>query len=196
MKHYIEITLLPHAEMGLYALWSRVYQQIHLGLVESQKSEGSDGYVSIGVSFPEYLANDRHAMLGAKLRLFAKDEAELKAFDVPERLDALSDYVHFTKVRAVPETATEFVRVQRYQTKGDAEKLARRFAKRHDVDMDEAQKAYESYERPATHLPYIRMKSLSSQEFFHLYIRQEACDGMGDEGFSSYGLGVGAVPSF
>ncbi|MBE0472372.1 MAG: type I-F CRISPR-associated endoribonuclease Cas6/Csy4, partial [Methyloprofundus sp.] len=36
MKHYIELTLLPNTDINAFTLWSKVYQQIHLGLVEMQ----------------------------------------------------------------------------------------------------------------------------------------------------------------
>ena len=51
MKNYIEITLLPSAEITLSFLWEKLYQQLHLALVEIQDSDKS---VSVGVSFPKY----------------------------------------------------------------------------------------------------------------------------------------------
>ena len=39
MKHYIEITLLPNPDINLLSLWSKVFQQIHLGLVEMQDEQ-------------------------------------------------------------------------------------------------------------------------------------------------------------
>jgi len=51
MKSYVDITLLPNADIALYFLWEKVYQQIHIALVEAQDGNGK---VNIGVSWPEY----------------------------------------------------------------------------------------------------------------------------------------------
>jgi len=55
MNYYQEITLLPNPDINLFSLWSKVYQQIHLGLVKMQDDQGR---LPIGVSFPEY-ANEK-----------------------------------------------------------------------------------------------------------------------------------------
>ena len=54
MKYYQQISLMPTADIGLYFLWQKVYQQIHLALVENKSS---DNVSAIGVSFPEYNTN-------------------------------------------------------------------------------------------------------------------------------------------
>ena len=71
MRFYCEITLLPNPEVNLNFLWSKVFQQIHLGLVEMQDEQRR---VPIGISFPEYVIGEKYSVLGDKLRLFAQDE--------------------------------------------------------------------------------------------------------------------------
>jgi CRISPR-associated protein (Cas_Csy4). len=66
----LEITLLPNPEVGKNFLWSKVFQQIHLGLVEMQDDQAR---VPIGLSFPEYITGEKYSVLGGKLRLLAKD---------------------------------------------------------------------------------------------------------------------------
>ena len=39
MKNYIEMTLLPDADITLNFLWEKLYQQLHLALVEIQDSD-------------------------------------------------------------------------------------------------------------------------------------------------------------
>ncbi len=51
MKHYIDIILLPDPEIPLYFLWEKVYQQLHLALVEIKEP---DNKVKVGVAFPQY----------------------------------------------------------------------------------------------------------------------------------------------
>ena len=50
MKYYQELTLLPDMEVELYYIWSNLYTQIHLALVELQDEQGN---VPVGDTFPE-----------------------------------------------------------------------------------------------------------------------------------------------
>ena len=135
MKHYLEITLLPNHELSLLNLWSSVFQQIHLGLVEMQDGENS---VPIGLSLPEYKMGERFGILGGKLRLFAPDESALAQFDAVKWLSRLSDYVHCTGIRAVPEKLAGYAIYKRVQPKTNPQRLARRYAKRHNLDLASA----------------------------------------------------------
>ena len=135
MKHYLEITLLPNNELNLLNLWSSVFQQIHLGLVEMQDGENT---VPIGLSLPEYKMGERFGILGGKLRLFAPDESALAQFDAVKWLSRLSDYVHCTGIRTVPEKLAGYSIYKRVQPKNNPERLARRYAKRHNLDLDSA----------------------------------------------------------
>ncbi len=87
MKHYQDITLLPDADIGQHFVWEKVYQQIHLGLVEMQDESGK---LPIGIALPGYNA-DKH-QLGNKLRLLAETEAQLVSFNAQQWLSRLSDY--------------------------------------------------------------------------------------------------------
>ena len=78
MRYYQEITLMKNADIDRHFLLSKTFQQIHLGLVEMQDKHKQ---VPIGVSFPEYKMGEKFGRLGSKLRVFAPDEATLKAFD-------------------------------------------------------------------------------------------------------------------
>ena len=66
MKCYLNITLRPNADIVLYFLWEKLYQQLHLALVESQDV---DEKVSVGVAFPGY--NSEKNQLGSQIRIFA-----------------------------------------------------------------------------------------------------------------------------
>ena len=94
--------------------------------------------VPIGVSFPEYVIGEKYSVLGGKLRLFAQDEATLAQFDAAKWLSRLSDYVHCTSIRPLPERLTGYAIYQREQPKTNKERLARRYAKRHNIDYDTA----------------------------------------------------------
>ena len=215
MKFYLEITLLPNPEVGVNFLWSKVFQQIHLGLVEMQDNQRQ---VPIGLSFPEYVIGDKYSLLGSKLRLFANDEAMLNQFDAVKWLARLSDYVHCTSIRPVPEKIVGYAIYQREQPKTNPERLARRYAKRHGVDFDTALNGLvdlKSTEKPLNadfkiqfrycemtkkkiSSPFIRLKSMSSEQVFCLWIKKILVDTQSSATyFSSYGLSsISTVPDF
>ena len=212
MKHYQEFSLLPQEEISLYFLWSKVFQQIHLGLVEMQDGENT---VPIGLSLPEYKMGERFGILGGKLRLFAPDESALAQFDAVKWLSRLSDYVHCTGIRTVPEKLAGHAIYKRVQPKNNPERLARRYAKRHNLDLDSALNGtvnllavggdagyptefrYCNMPKPELGLPYIRLKSLSGGQSFCLWIEKTPAAQPMAGGFSCYGLSTSAtVPEF
>ncbi|SFQ06447.1 CRISPR-associated protein, Csy4 family [Nitrosomonas cryotolerans] len=194
MKHYLEITLLPNPDINLLTLWSKVFQQIHLGLVELQDEQKR---VPIGVSFPEYIIGEKYSVLGGKLRLFAQDESMLTRFDVAKWLTRLSDYVHCTSIRSVPYELKGYAIYQREQPKTNKERLARRYAIRHHIDYVTAIQRYSDMEYKLIPTPFIRLKSLSSDKTFCLWIKKKIAVESSNNTFSSYGLSAFAtVPEF
>lgn len=194
MNYYLEITLLPNTDLNLFSLWSKVFQQIHLGLVEMQDEQRR---IPIGVSFPEYKTGEKYSVLGGKLRLLAGDEATLGRFNASQWLSRLSDYVHCTGIRSVPEKLTGYAIYQREQPKTGNERLARRYAKRHPVDYDTALARYSAMTHKTIATPYIRLKSLSGDQEFCLWIKKTVVSEPSGMAFSSYGLStVSTVPEF
>lgn len=206
MNRYIEITLLPNTDINLFSLWSKVFQQIHLGLVEMQNDQKQQ---PIGVSFPEYVMGEKYSVLGGKLRLFAEDEATLAKFDAAKWLSRLSDYVHCTSIRPVPEQLIGHAIYQRQQPKTNKERLARRYAKRHKLDFEAAlngtvvlrgrstQFRYCDMPQPTIKTPFIRLQSLSSEQTFCLWIKKTLVSAPATAHYSSYGLSAtAAVPEF
>lgn len=194
MKYYIEITLIENSDINLFSLWSKVFQQIHLGLVEMQDEQGR---VPIGLSFPEYITGEKFSLLGGKLRLLAKDEVSLSKFNASKWLTRLSDYVHFSSIRPVPEKLIGQAIYQRKQPKTNKERLARRYVKRHDVDYDSALKCYSKMDQKIISTPFIRLKSLSGGNEFCLWIKKTVATEPSSMGFNSYGLSAAStVPEF
>ena len=204
MKHYIEITLIDNTDINLFSLWSKVFQQIHLGLVEIQDDQRQ---VLIGLSFPEYVIGDKYSLLGSKLRLFANDEAMLNQFDAVKWLARLSDYVHCTRIRPVPEKIIGYAIYQREQPKTNPERLARRYARRLaerekraevDADYETALTRYSKRHRQTINSPFIQLKSLSSENNFCLWIKKVPIDVQSSTTqFSSYGLSsISTLPEF
>ena len=202
MKYYQEITLIDQAEISSYFIWSKLYTQLHIALAEIKDTNNK---VDLGVSFPQYLfeKNDKNSKvnLGKKLRLFAQNEADLKKLDLKKWLDRLTDYVHITSIREVPENIKGYAIYKRKQVKTNAERLARHRVKRGDIGFDEALARYSNVVT-TTDLPYIQLQSLSTSDeqdkrLFKLFIEKKSAEKSETQVFSTYGLSSqSSVPEF
>lgn len=192
MNHFQDISFLPTANIGIYFLWQKVYQQIHLALVESKRGDNTSG---IGVAFPAY-DTDNYS-LGTKLRVFAIDEKILDRVQFDKWLNRLRDYVHIYPIKPVPEKVTGHACFKHIKLKGNKEKLARRRAKRKGETLEQAMSHYEGYEEQLSKLPYIIMISQTNGQRFKLFIEMQEKDEPHMGSYSCYGLSNSAtVPIF
>ncbi|AUX91036.1 MULTISPECIES: type I-F CRISPR-associated endoribonuclease Cas6/Csy4 [Acinetobacter] len=200
MNYYIEVTLMENDQFSPYELWSQLYPQLHLALVEAKNA---DNKVNIGFSFPQYRFHQDKGVgfIGTKLRLFAESEADLKKLDIRRWLERLEDYVHVTSIREVPNDIKNYAIYKRKQVKTNAQRLARHRVKRGDIGFDEALARYSNVVT-TTNMPYIEMKSLStsdqqSEKRFKLFIEKQSAEKSETQVFSTYGLSsVSSVPEF
>jgi CRISPR-associated endonuclease Csy4 len=192
MNYYQEISLLPNADISLYFLWQKLYQQIHIALVENKNGDSAS---TIGVAFPEYEAGKYS--LGTKLRLFAEDEQSLAEMQCEKWLNRLSDYVHLSRIKPVPEKLAGHACFKHIKLKGNKEKLARRRAKRNGETMQQALAHFEDFEEQRSNLPYINMSSETNGQRFRLFIEKQVM-GQSQTGlYSCYGLSnATTVPLF
>lgn len=192
MNVYMDITLLSCADIGHNFLLEKVYRQIHLGLVEWQNA---DGLSAIGLAFPEYNA-EKH-QLGSKLRLFYPDRKTFEDFNAQKWLSRLTDYIHLTNIRDVPDNMTNYKRYKRQQSKSSKERIARRRAKRSGIEFEEALKQLYSCKATFLKAPFINVSSVSSGHNFRLFVIEESCRELINEGFSCYGLSTkSSLPDF
>ena len=198
MHYYIELKLIKDSEISPYFIWSKLYTQLHLALVEMQDANAQ---IPIGVSFPEYKVGESKGkklmLLGSKLRIFAQDEATLTQLNLPKWLARLEDYVHIKSIKPVPENVQNYLVVRRYRPKSNIELVARRIVKRKQITLDLAiaylntvdeAKKLKGYKQNWEPFPYIQMKSLSGKQDFSLCIKQQTVDEIKDGVFSTYGL--------
>jgi len=188
MKYYLDITLLPDSEITLGFIWFKVYQQVHIALVENKIAENSS---AIALAFPQYgLSKDKAEgfPLGNKLRLFAPTQQHLDKLNIHHWLKRLSDHTHITSVKAVPENVSEYIYVKRKQCKTNTSRLARRRAKRKGETFEQALQYFVSFNDEQSKLPFINVKSLTTNEQFRLFIDQIKADEQKDGEFNCYGL--------
>lgn len=185
--HYVEITLLPTDDIDHYFLWSKIYQQLHLALVELTAGKGG----SVGFSFPEYSANQHR--LGRKVRVFASSEEQLMQFNAQKWLERLSDYCHISSIRAVPEQ-TQYAIFSRKQCVNNPERLARRRAKRKGETLEQALAHFAGFDGEFSSLPFVALESLSTasdadaNHRFKLFIEQKIVSQPQEGSFNCYGL--------
>lgn len=192
MNYYQDTILLPDADIGLYFLWQKVYQQIHLALVENKIADNAS---AIGVAFPEYNVDRHH--LGKKLRLFAEVEQSLEQMQCERWLNRLRDYVHLSQIKPVPEELVTYACFKHIKLKGCKEKLIRRRAKRKGEALQQAQAHFEGFEEQRSNLPYINMRSETNGQRFRLFIEKQAMEQSQTGFYNCYGLSnTTTVPLF
>ncbi|MTB67842.1 type I-F CRISPR-associated endoribonuclease Cas6/Csy4 [Providencia sp. wls1943] len=195
MNYYQEITLLPDSTVPLDFLWQKVYQQIHIALVENKTERGDS---NVAVAFPEY--GSPGFRLGKKIRLIAKDTAMLEQLTLVKWLSRLSDYVHVKSIQTVPSNARP-VSYLRQQVKGaariesDMHKKAALWAKKSGRSLEECLADLEA-SRPTKRslLPFIWVESLhgKSEQMgsrpFPLFIQRVEAEQVIEGHFNCYGL--------
>lgn len=194
MKYYIDIKLYSDTEITLGFIWKKLYAQMHLALVEVRDE---NNLVSIGFSFPQY--RKEKFPLGDKLRVFANSKEELASLDLNRWLARLMDYLDVSEVKEVPSNITKFACFRRKQFKTNVERLARRQAKRKGISFEEALKNYENFDedKKKTKLPYVNIKSLSSNKEIKVFIEKLEVEEENKGLFSTYALSkTSTVPLF
>ena len=199
MKYYVDITLLPSDDIGIHFLWSKVMMQVHLALVEIQDEKGK---VPVATSFPEYRGNadGKCGVLGKKLRLLSEKKNHLEKLCLAKWFNRLMDYVHIKAIADVPKV-TSYESFARQNFSGSVEKHIRRRVKRHKETPEQAALHFVNYSstKGNKHLPFIRMRSLTSNEDFCLSIVRASKEfiQIDMQTFNSYGLSAsGILPKF
>ncbi len=208
MNYYLDITLLPDAEANLGFLWQKVFQQVHIALVDNKIGDNES---AVALSIVDYCnktavaSDDKTFPLGNKLRLLADSEEILQKLDINRWLNRLSDYCHIKPVKPVPGDITKYACFKRKPVKS-IEKKARRRAEHLNKPYGEVL-AYlrEEGRSDKSKLPFINVESqdtkkrveqgVSSQ--FLLFIEQTLFEQPVKGVFDCYGLSKTAtVPWF
>lgn len=203
MKYFVELTLLDNRDIALHKLWSKIYDQLHLRLVEAKNLRGQ---TNIGVSFPEYQFDETHNihMIGSKLRVFSPSKLSLEQIDLHKYLKHWLDYIHITSIREVPKEINGYVIYKRTRIYGQNainRKIMRHAtykAEKENITYEKAIQGYQHWSMSQTILPYIGIKSTTSKQFLQLYIEKVlVSDPSVELCFSTYGLSSdSSVPEF
>ncbi len=221
MQFYQEITIID-GDKKLFDLWSSVFMQVHIALVEHAKAKYGDDatHGDIGVSFPDFRFFEKNgnqiSYLGSKLRLFGISKEQLKKLNIEDVIKRytkfnLTDYVHIKSVQPVPSNHG-YITVSRARQIKNLDRIARRRAKHQGISFEQAKtniianyaeqhnisdkEAIQAYHNPKLMAyPYINMQSLHGKNDFSLEIKQVEKPEKVDGQFSTYGLSsISTVP--
>ncbi|MBS7834792.1 type I-F CRISPR-associated endoribonuclease Cas6/Csy4 [Wohlfahrtiimonas chitiniclastica] len=200
MQFYQEITFIVQEDISLNFIRNQAFKQLHVALVDMHNRQQHKG---IGFSFPSYVFEPDQGKigLGKTMRIFAQTEAELMALNAGSWLSRLTDYVHISSIKPVPNRVTHYAIYQRKQVKSSVERLARRYAKRKHVTFEDAMAHLNGKTPEYCDLPYVQMKSESTDQRFHLLIHKVKVTAPTEAAnFTTYGLShheqLSAVPEF
>lgn len=170
MNYYLDITLLPEADITLGFIWQKVYQQVHIALVDNKVAENES---AIAVSFPRYSTDKsgEHAFpLGNQLRLLANEESQLTKLNIAKWLNRFEDYVHIKSIKPVPDNLSHVAFV-RQQVKGEARiekdmlSKAQRWAEKSGQPFDVCLAELEKTKPKAVNsLPFIWLESQETKQ--------------------------------
>lgn len=188
MDHYLDIHLLPDPEFAPLDLMDALYAKLHRALV-ALRSE------AIGVSFPQ--VGSLGVGLGGVMRLHGSQQ-HLTDLMLANWLAGMRDHVTVSPVQAVPLNRIGYRVVSRVQAKSNPERERRRLMRRKGLDEAQARARIPDSAAETLALPYARLRSQSTGQAFHLFIRHGAIvDRATDGAFNAYGLSSAAtIPWF
>jgi len=160
MNACLDIRLRPDPEMSAPLLMNSLFAKLHRQLVANKS-------LRIGMSFPAYSAEQ--CSLGDIMRLHG-DENILQQLMATDWLGGLRGYLRVANI--VPATGNRHVSVRRVQTRSSPTRLARRYQSRHDVSEEEAMARFADAKPEYSKLPFLTVKSNSSEQNFRLFVRQ------------------------
>jgi len=184
MNHYIDIKLLPDAEINANFLLNKVYTKLHKALFDSKSD-------SIGLSFPEY-----RKTLGQVLRLHGTQQA-LEQLQAQNWLARLADYCKVSAICEVPADIQGYRTVSRIQTTMSQSKL-KRLLKRGSITEEEAKGYKAKMFTKGLDNAYVELESASNGHKHRRYIAFGALQPSSVAGvFDAFGLSKTAtVPWF
>lgn len=189
MDHYLDIRLRPDPDFPGSMLMGALYGKLHRALFDLEAND-------IGVSFPDHKTGVRARTPGNRLRVHG-ERARLDHLMTMPWLRGISELVECSEISAVP-SKVEYRTVRRRQFNTGSPSRAKRYAKRHDIGIDEAQRLMAKPAERQIVLPFVKISSRSSGQHFALFIEHGKTQSQPAPGsFNHYGLSSSAtVPWF
>ncbi len=187
MGHYLDIKVLANIEFSLKVLMNTLCGKLHRILTQLSKGD-------IGISFPKYDKSALH--LGERLRIHGS-QAALQNLMATDWISGMVDHVYISKILAVP-NYTKYCIVRRIQTKSNADRIRRRYMRRHNLSEEQVTQLIPNSIEKMLNLPYITYKSGSTNQIFRLFVNQEFVESnLRANDFNAYGFSqTSSLPFF
>lgn len=187
MDQYVEIRIAEPCFVSTAIVMSSLFERVHHLIVEKR--------VPFGLSFPEY-----GSTLGAIMRIHFSTGSWSEEIVLSLKKGGLGALIRVTEPARVPVTS-RYVCVKRIQPKTNPERLLRRSLRKGWISYEEMQERLNASQAVKIEKPFVRLKSRSTGEKFHIFLEQSVQEGAGDElmgEFNSYGLSQrgGRLPWF
>ncbi|MGJ8521952.1 CRISPR-associated endonuclease Cas6f/Csy4 [Carnimonas sp. R-84981] len=189
MDHYLDIRILEDPEFSSHLLMGALVGKLHRTLFDLDAED-------IGVSFPEHRVGINKRTMGNLLRVHGIDDRLDQLFN-SSWLTGMRDHIALGAVDVVPEQAKHRI-VSRRQFNTGSPSRARRLAKRHGLELAEAQRRLDECTSRKIELPFVSLNSRSTAQRFALFIEHGALQSQAVSGhFNHYGLSSNAtIPWF
>lgn len=175
MNYYIDVTIMPDAEMRENVLLNKVYTKLHKALSSLDSTD-------IGVSFPEY-----NIKLGKVLRIHGTS-SRLAELQVINWLGGLVSYCKDLSIMPIPTDGVCYRTVSRKQANMTSAKL-RRLIKRGSISDTEVKIYKANMFKQGLNNPYLELQSGSNGHRHRRYISFGELVGMATVGqFDQFGL--------
>ena len=184
MDYYLDIKIVPDAEVPIYFIRNKVYSKLHKVLSALKSTD-------IGVSFPCFKIK-----LGNTIRLHGEQKNLLKLQEI-DWLGALSGYCDIGKIILIPDDIKGYRTVSRIQSNMTESKL-RRLIKRGSISPEEVKKYRAKMFQKGLDNPYVELESSSNGHKYRRYIAfSELSDTPKSGEFDQFGLSKEAtIPWF
>jgi CRISPR-associated endonuclease Csy4 len=148
------------------------------------------------LAFPDYRYEPpRKRSLGRKIRVYSQTLEPLAALDLRTQLQRFEDYVHVRGIKSVAAQGLSFACFKRAQFQTSSERLARRRAQFTGESLAQARGHFADFKVEQSDLPYVQLRSHSSQQLFPLFIVKHSVPAPREWRFNTYGLsGCVGVP--
>jgi CRISPR-associated endonuclease Csy4 len=189
MNYFVDLEILENPDIQMATILNSLFGKLHNALVHAGDA------LQIAISFPKCKFGGIPT-LGNVLRLHG-EEQDLTGFVAKNWHSALADYLNISKPQPIP-AEVSFAQIKRVQIQSSAERLRRRFMKRHNVDANAARLKIPDTVEQLTKLPWLHVRSASTAQGFKLFIEVGKSDKTAISGtFNRYGLSATAtVPIF
>ena len=191
-KFYQNIRLFPDEGTGIREIGALLVQKLHIAFVDNKDDRGTSRYA---LSFPEYSKTGRN--LGRIFRVFAESEDDLQKLNLRKICESTNGYAECSEISEVPGRVYGYIKFERVHPDGSKDAVIRRQVARKNSAVEEVKEAYKSYTPKKLHLPFLHIKSCSTDQVFPLFVNCICENELRNGEFNFYGLSIdGNVPDF